>query len=214
MKLFYVEDTYPGCFYIEIYSPSDMNFSVRIPDNEHYGLLLKEIGGLIPALMIVDSKLKQGISPEQSDIELINKFFSSNKFLQVNPKTIELINSLNEGNFHHTNIELPAAQFDKFLLSRQQSDDPSLVSQKYALLYCNYDPQHGDRDWKSLLDSDLVREIDLLVAQRALVAGEPETTVNEMLYYGSPYAQQMSHPHRGIYATSIVAQAIDCHTAN
>jgi hypothetical protein len=90
----------------------------------------------------------------------------------------------------------------------------NLISQEYVLLYCHYDPLHGNRDWKSLLESDRVKEVDLLIAQRALASGETEATVNEMLYYSSPDAQQMQHPARGIYATSIVAHAIASHVAN
>jgi hypothetical protein len=205
MDLFDVEAAFPNYFYVEIYSPSVMIFSVKIPSDERYALLLKEIGGLIPALMIVDGKLKQGIEPDQSDIELINKFFSSHKFFAPNANTIALLDSLADFD----------SDFDSFVQSRQPIDDDStLIAQEYVFRYCKYDPQHGDRDWKTLLESNRISEVDLLVAQRALASGESEATVNEMLYHGSPAAQQLPNPTRAIYATTIVAQAIECHTSN
>jgi hypothetical protein len=98
----------------------------------------------------------------------------------------------------------------KMIFSTQPSQNNSaLVSQHYALMYCEYDPQQGNRDWTNLLKSDRVREIDLLIAQLALNTGESETTVTEILYWGSPAAQQINDFYeRTNYAASIVEQAI------
>lgn len=82
------------------------------------------------------------------------------------------------------------------------------VSQNFVFLYCHYDSQHGNRDWKSLLSRNEVQKIDLKIAQRALAAGELETTVIEMLYWGSPFSQQINDfCERTDYAASIVERA-------
>jgi hypothetical protein len=102
----------------------------------------------------------------------------------------------------------------KFSIQPPQNNS-ALVSQHYALLYCQYDLQHGNRDWTSLLKSDRVREIDLLIAQRALITGEDEATVTETIYWGSPAAQRINDfCERTYYAASIVEQAVAVHLNN
>ena len=40
-------------------------------------------------------------------------------------------------------------------------------AQHYASLYCQYDPESGNRNWKQLLIDNVVETIDLLIAKNA-----------------------------------------------
>ena len=84
-----------------------------------------------------------------------------------------------------------------------------MQEQKYALLYCNYDSEKGNRNWKQLLndDRDILIEIDLEVALAALADGRNDA--GTIIYYGSPLAQTLEdYPaHREVYAKAIAAAA-------
>ena len=65
-----------------------------------------------------------------------------------------------------------------------------------ASLYCKYDPESGNRNWKQLLGENAVETIDLLIARNALKAQEKEVEVHQIIYYGSPLAQQLTEENR------------------
>ncbi|CCQ54666.1 MAG: hypothetical protein MK111_17230 [Crocosphaera sp.] len=73
-------------------------------------------------------------------------------------------------------------------------------AQHYASLYCQYDPESGNRNWKELLEQNTVETIDLLIAKNALNAQEKEVEVQRIIYYGSPLAQQLTEENRVSYS--------------
>jgi hypothetical protein len=86
----------------------------------------------------------------------------------------------------------------------------SMKLQKYALLYCQYDPEHGNRNYKYLLDQDrkYLTEIDQQIAANAKQDGCKD--VWQIIFYGSPLSQSLEeHPEVQLtYVDSI------CRTAN
>lgn len=81
-------------------------------------------------------------------------------------------------------------------------------AQHYASLYCKYDPESGNRNWKQLLGENAVETIDWLIARNALKAQEKEVEVHQIIYYGSPLAQQLTEENRLSYSFKIVARAL------
>jgi hypothetical protein len=71
----------------------------------------------------------------------------------------------------------------------------SMKLQKYALLYCQYDPEHGNRNYKYLLDQHrkYLTEIDQQIAANAKQDGRKD--VWQIIFYGSPLSQSLeAHP--------------------
>ena len=81
-------------------------------------------------------------------------------------------------------------------------------AQHYASLYCKYDSESGNRNWKSLLEQNAVETIDLLIAKNALKAQEKEVEVHQIIYYGSPLAQQLTEENRVSYSFRVTALAL------
>ncbi len=80
-------------------------------------------------------------------------------------------------------------------------------AQHYCSLYCKYDPD-GNRNWTELLQQNAVETIDLLIAKNALKAQEEEVEVHQIIYYGSPLAQQLTEENRVSYSFQITAMAL------
>ena len=81
-------------------------------------------------------------------------------------------------------------------------------AQHYASLYCKYDSESGNRNWKELLIENVVETIDLLIARNALKAQEKEVEVQQIIYYGSPLAQQLTEENRVSYSFQVTALAL------
>ena len=81
-------------------------------------------------------------------------------------------------------------------------------AQHYASLYCKYDPESGNRNWKELLEKNTVESIDLLIAKNALNAQEKEVEVQQIIYYVSPFAQQLTEENRVSYSFQVTAYAL------
>ena len=81
-------------------------------------------------------------------------------------------------------------------------------AQHYASLYCQYDPESGNRNWKELLEQNTVETIDLLIAKNALNAQEKEVEVQRIIYYGSPLTQQLTEENRVSYSFQVTALAL------
>jgi hypothetical protein len=85
----------------------------------------------------------------------------------------------------------------------------ALEEQEYACLYCQYDSEQGNRNWKSLLDEnrDAAIKIDIEVAISALKDGRSD--VNLIIFHGSPLAQRLEEfpAHRETYVRGILASA-------
>lgn len=80
--------------------------------------------------------------------------------------------------------------------------------QYYASLYCKYDSESGNRNWKQLLEQNEVETIDLLIARNALKAQEKEVEVHQIIYYGSPLAQQLTEENRVSYSFRVTVLAL------
>ena len=81
-------------------------------------------------------------------------------------------------------------------------------AQHYASLYCKYDSESGNRNWKELLIENVVETIDLLIARNALKAQEKEVEVQRIIYYGSPLTQQLTEENRVSYSFQVTALAL------
>ena len=80
------------------------------------------------------------------------------------------------------------------------TDNPT---QKYALLYCQYDSENGFRRY-DLLDTSIIAQLDLTVAQEAILHQSITQTKN-IIYFGSPNAQKINNPEqRQHYVSSII----------
>ena len=87
-------------------------------------------------------------------------------------------------------------------MNKQQS-----FSQNYVFLYCKYDAEKGARNWKELLQQEAVKQIDLEIALAAFEQEELPNQITRIIYYGSPYAQELEELQRIDYAISIVNEA-------
>ncbi|MEM8779855.1 MAG: hypothetical protein AAGF26_13470 [Cyanobacteria bacterium P01_G01_bin.49] len=64
-----------------------------------------------------------------------------------------------------------------------------LDSQTYALLYCQYDPESGHRNWRELINNKQVETVDFIVARNGVKANENNAEIQKIIYFGSPQSQ-------------------------
>ncbi|WP_013325549.1 hypothetical protein [Gloeothece verrucosa] len=65
------------------------------------------------------------------------------------------------------------------------------ISQEYALLYCQYGPEKGNRDWKQLLEKGGVKALDIQIARKVMEIPNKQHLSRGIIYYGSPYCQTL-----------------------
>ena len=84
-----------------------------------------------------------------------------------------------------------------------------IQSQTYALLYCEYAPKSGYRNWKKFLQDNQVESLDLEIARKAAQSGERSQEIQQIIYFGSPQSQQFKEiDERQDYSFKIAAIAL------
>lgn len=79
-------------------------------------------------------------------------------------------------------------------------------SNDYILLYCKYDRFFCRRNYLELLNTLIIRKIDVDIAVKALVQ-EELSEVEKIIRFGSPQAQQYQLSQKNVYVSEILDEA-------